>query len=204
MIRRHIQADTDCRAKILDRLKLKARQLGNRPTVVHGGLGQAQQRSADIAANLRRYLCIFEQFADQRRRRRLSIRSGDADDSAFHKPVRKLDFANDLAILSVNVAGRDRICRHAGRYDDQIDLIKQPRWNVAGHQANVMHGFERAGLVGPFLDRLFVMQNGNGAPSRKEFCRRYAGFPCSQNQCFSTFDFHQINHRRDAKTLRKN
>src|SRR5688572_6954273 len=114
MVRGDVQTNCNVRPKTLDRLKLKARELGDGPRVVGRRLCQTEQRRTDVATYLSFQPGVFQKLADQSSSRRLSVRSGDTDNTAFHKPVCELDLADHFAVFAIDISRGYRVGRNTG------------------------------------------------------------------------------------------
>ncbi len=77
VVRRDVQHHRDLRLKLARRLQLKARNLQHIPASAVLSAIKFDHRQSDVPAHQRLALRIFEDLADQRRRRRLPVRSCD-------------------------------------------------------------------------------------------------------------------------------
>ena len=128
VIGRDVQQQRDVGAEGVDRLELERRQLqdvGARPFEIERG----DQRLADVAGHDRLTSVDLQDFADERGRRRLPVRSGHGDDRASlrHVAIRQLDLGDHRNRQNAGLLQQRNRARHAGAEDDLADAFEQRR-----------------------------------------------------------------------------
>ena len=66
-----------------------------------------------------------EHGAEQRGRRRLAVRAGDADEAVSEQAGAELDLGDHLDAASAGGGDRRRVARHARALDDEPDAVEQ-------------------------------------------------------------------------------
>ena len=81
--------------------------------------------SADIAAHLHRNAAGLQNMSGHRRRRGLSVRTGDADDLALQKPAREFQIADHRDAAPAGLLREIQVGRHARREHHQIRSLER-------------------------------------------------------------------------------
>ena len=118
----------------------------------------------------------------------------------FKNLVSELDLADDFAVFSVDIPGRDRIRRHARRNNHKIDLIEQPRRKIAARSGrHYASSLKISRLSRPALDVLFIVQSDDRASIAKNFADSMPDFPAPRTNAFyrrSPSFFHRSRRER--------
>ncbi|MCZ7587592.1 MAG: hypothetical protein M5U27_01740 [Gaiella sp.] len=114
-----VREDGDPRSQRVDVLELERRQLADDPRLVGDFAGQRGERSADVPRHLHVPSRRFEDRAQQRRRRRLPVRPGDADQRVRQEACAELDLRDHGNAACARGRHRLRRGRHAGTLDDE-------------------------------------------------------------------------------------
>ena len=108
-----VEQHRDARSQCLHVLELERRQLADDPGVGLDGADERGERMTDVARHRSRPARCVEDRAEQRGRRRLSVRSGDADQRVGQQPGAELDLRDDAD--AARLARRLPVARHRGR-----------------------------------------------------------------------------------------
>src|SRR5215475_10453903 len=95
MIRRQIQKYADVRTKRFYQFELKATELCDCDRLVRCFLHNLNQRRADVAREKREKTGIPENVVNERSCRRLSVRTGNADQPAIQKSIGEFNLTPD-------------------------------------------------------------------------------------------------------------
>ena len=126
VIRLEIEQHRDIAGELVHVLELEARELADDGRAGLDLLRDVGERSPDVPGDLDPAPRRAQDRAEQLRRRRLSVRSGDPDQRvAVEQPVAELDLAPDRDAARAGSRGERRRGRHSGALHDELDTLQQ-------------------------------------------------------------------------------
>ena len=125
MIRLEIEQHRDAAVERADVLELERRELADDPRVVGHVADETREWAADVAGDLGWHPGSVEHGAEQRGRRRLAVRPGDADDRVREQAGSELDLGDDGDAELTRSHNRRRLGRDAGALDDELDTEEE-------------------------------------------------------------------------------
>ena len=119
VVRREVRQDADLRREVRAVVQLERRHFHRQPLVAIARHGDVRERPADVPGRLGREPRCAQQVRDERRRRRLAVRSGDGDAARprpRQRPKPEVDLRHHGDARLAGGRERRRIRGHAGRH----------------------------------------------------------------------------------------
>ena len=125
VIRLEIEQHRDAAVERADVLELERRELADDPRIGGRVTDEAREWAADVAGDLGRHPGGVEHGAEQRGRRRLAVRPGDADDRVREQAGPELDLGDDGNTELTRSHNGRRLGRDAGALHDELDAEEE-------------------------------------------------------------------------------
>ena len=118
-----IEEHADMRAKRLDILELKGRELADDPGLGRDRPHQGREWSADVACHLDLPVVRAKDLPQELARRRLAVGAGDAEDGIREQACPQLDLAPYGDVARPRARDEQRLTRHPRALHDEIDPL---------------------------------------------------------------------------------
>ena len=204
VVGRQIQKNGNVRAKRIDPFELEAAELGHGNALIAGFIRaprpprESDERRANISGNHRRRARARQNMADERSRRRFSIRAGHADQPSSQEAPAQFDFAPDRHARGARRQKTWVVRRHSRAGHDQILRRHRGQRAVARSAPKIKRAAERPQLrhgLAELLGGAIVDGCHQGAPRRAELRRGDACARQSQHQHALACEFDSRTHR---------